>query len=195
MVARKVHLRLLCSSRVSSLGFMDTVRSALSMRSRWLMLSGWFPNSPNWVSAASTACSAIFIVLCLISISDSKLGILRSKQGMQLSQLGSVSIAPENLPAAGKTLRLRLAAENHDAEVGNASRELAWMTFQNTLSAYAERLKLLDRQSEELDNRLQRRSLWISLAALAAILANSLLLAFQKAAQKKASVRAVGSEE
>jgi hypothetical protein len=135
---------------------------------------------PLWLSAAATATWAIFIVLCAVSIDDSRIGTLRSKQGLQLSKLGSTSIAPDNLPRAADLLRTSIPVQNRDFPIAALTQLPAWSTLQNTLSAYAERLKLLDAQNRELDQHLQKRSLWTAFAALVAILINVLLLTLNK---------------
>lgn len=135
---------------------------------------------PLWLSGAATATWAIFIVLCAVSIDDSRIGSLRSKQSLQLSKLGPTSLAPDNLPLAVDLLRTSIPVQNHDFPIAALTQLPAWSTLQNTLSAYAERLKLLDAQNRELDQHLQKRSLWTAFAALVAILINVLLLTLNK---------------
>ena len=115
------------------------------------------------------------MVLCLFSIENSRLATLRSKQGIQLSELGTTSIAPDNLPRAAELFRTSLPVQDHEFPVENMTRLPAWSTLQSTLSAYAERLKLLDAQRNEIDRHLQQRALWTSLAALAFIVATGVL--------------------
>ena len=133
-----------------------------------------------WLSGAATATWAIFIVLCLVGIDNARIGTLRSKQGLQLSKLGTSSIAPDNLPRAADLLRTSVPVQNRDFPIEALTQSRAWTTLQNTLSAYAERLKLLDAQNRELDHRLQKRSLWTDFAALGAIIINGLLLMLLK---------------
>jgi hypothetical protein len=131
----------------------------------------------TWIRHAATATWAVFMVLCLFSIENSRLGTLRSKQSIQLSELGLTSIAPDNLPRAAEIFRTTLRAQDHEFPVENMTRLPAWSTLQSTLSAYAERLKLLDAQRDEIDRHLQQRTLWTSWAALAFMIANG--IAFQ----------------
>ena len=139
-----------------------------------------FLKNADRLSNATTAARLIFIVMCLYSIDNSELSILRSEQGLQRSQLGSASIAPDNLPLAGEMLRTRLSAPDRDVLGENLSKELAWTTLQSTLSAYAARLKLLDKQSEELDHRLQQRSQLTTWAMLVVVVAGVVLQSLKR---------------
>jgi hypothetical protein len=112
------------------------------------------------------------MVFSLFTIDNSRVASLRSKQSIQLSQLGhNSSIAPDNLPLAAEIFRLRLQSQDADFAVERMTSLPAWSTFQSTLSAYAERLKLLNTQSEEIDRHLQERSSWTTNAALASFIA------------------------
>ncbi len=130
------------------------------------------------ISSAAMTMSVVFIVLCFFSIDNSRLSILRSKQSLQLSQLGSTSIAPDNLPLAADIFRTSIPVQDHDFPIDSLTRLPAWTTLQSTLSAYKDRLKLLDTQNRELDHRLQQRSMQTSFAALGAILISLLLRVF-----------------
>jgi hypothetical protein len=129
----------------------------------------------RWVTWAATATWAVFIVLCLVSIDNSRLSILSSKQRIQLSQLGLASIAPDNLPRAAEIFRTSLPVQDHQFPVNEMTRLPAWSTLQGTLSAYAQRLKLLDAQQQELDRHLQQRSLLTTDGMLASIIAAAIL--------------------
>jgi hypothetical protein len=142
----------------------------------------------NWITHAVTGTSAVFIVLCLFSVENSRLGTLRSQQSLQLSQLGSASIAPENLPRAADLFLTSLRVQDHEFPVENMTRLPAWSTLQSTLSAYAERLKLVNANSNEIDRHLQQRSLWTALGALAFIVAN-LVLILMRGRTKDSSTR------
>jgi hypothetical protein len=122
----------------------------------------------------------MFFILCLVSIDNSRLGSLRSKHSTQLSQLGLTSIAPDNLPRAADTLRTSIPAQDRDFPIDELTRLPAWTTLQSTLSAYTERLKLLNAQNRELDHRLQQRSLWTAWVALGVIISNVLLYSLNK---------------
>jgi hypothetical protein len=124
---------------------------------------------------AFTATSAIFIVLCFVGMDDSRIASLRSRQSLQLSKLGTTSIAPDNLPRAADLLRTSIPVQDHAFPIDTLTRLPAWTTLQNTLSAYAERLKVLDAQNRELDHHLQKRALWTAFAALGVIIVNLLL--------------------
>ncbi len=106
-----------------------------------------------------------FITTCFLSMSYSQLFSLRMKQSGQLIKL-STSISPDNLPLAGEIFQTGIAVEASDFPVEKMVRLKAWKTLQGTLAAYAERLKLLQAQSEELDRQLQRRMLWSSYVAV-----------------------------
>jgi len=129
----------------------------------------------SWVTGAATAAWAAFMVLCLVSIDNSRLSIRLSRQHIQLSQLGTASIAPDNLPLATEIFRTSLLVQDHQFPVNEMTHLSAWCTLQGTLSAYAERLKLLDVQRQEINHHLQQRSLLTSGAALASIIATLIL--------------------
>jgi hypothetical protein len=130
------------------------------------------------VAIASTL--AVFIVLCLCNVVDSQFSTLRSRHGIALSQLGSASIAPENLPRSAELALASIAVENHEFPINDLRRSSAWAALTTTLSAYEQRLKLLNAQNVEWDHVLQQRSLWTGCAALGVICLNLALLIASK---------------
>jgi len=105
-----------------------------------------------WVSAGATMFSSVFLVLCIVSIFES-----RSSQ--QITALGIETIAPENLNRALELFTLRLQGESRDFPVEDMTMTDAWGELQSTVAAYTKRLELL----EEMH---QRMAFWISLAGL-----------------------------
>jgi hypothetical protein len=134
----------------------------------------------SWSEHAATTALAVSMVLCLFAISDSRLGILRSKQSLQYSELGLTSIAPDNLPRAAEIFRTSIPKQDSDFPIERMTSLPAWNTLNSTLSDYAERLKLLDTQRKEIDRAFQKRSSWTSWAALVSIFAALFLLQFSK---------------
>lgn len=111
----------------------------------------------------------MFCILFLYSIDNSRLGILQSKHRSALTKLGSKSISPENLPGAAKTFEVRIPVEDREFPVERMIKLKAWEELNDTLSAYAKRIELMQEQNEELNDRLQRRATWTSWSALAMI--------------------------
>jgi hypothetical protein len=120
------------------------------------------------LSHAATAASTMLIVLSLVSIDNSRLGILHAKQETELANLSLDSISPENLAKAPESLRLRIVVEDRDFPVKELMQLPAWTTLQTQLSGYAERMKLMRSQQREIGRQLSLRHLWTAIAALVA---------------------------
>jgi len=143
------------------------------------------PTKSQWLWTAYMTMAAVAIVLSFFSIADSRLSSLRSKQNSQLSQLGIISVAPDGLPLAAMGLVVNVRVQDRDFPIDELTQLPAWSTLQTTLSAYAERLKLLDAQGRELDERLRQRSQWTSWASFAAIFAYLVFVALAVIAQRR----------
>jgi hypothetical protein len=128
-------------------------------------------NSSRFLLAYAITWS-MFMVLCCFAIESSTIGIMRTRQRTEITQLGSTSIAPDNLPLAAEMFRTSIPVQDPSFPVDSMTRLPAWKTLQATLDAYRARLKLLDAHNAELDHRLQSRSIFISIAALVMVLAN-----------------------
>jgi len=108
----------------------------------------------NWASYGYYIFCALFMAGCLLTIVYAEFGI-------ELSRLGLTSIAPENLARAPKSFWLALRVEAPDVALEEMTKTKAWTNLQEKVSAYAERLELLERQRRVL-------SRWILLTYLAA---------------------------
>jgi hypothetical protein len=124
------------------------------------------------LAKAGAAASAVFIVLCLVSIDDSQISMFRSRQDFELMRLERPTISRENLRDSEALLGQRLALEHPGIPQDAITSLPAWAEWRSTITAYDARLKLREEQSRELDRRLQRRSLWTSWTALAVIVAS-----------------------
>jgi hypothetical protein len=118
----------------------------------------------------------VFFVLFAFHYNNSEIATLRAEQSMRLSQLGLTSISPENLPRAAETLRKSVPVQDARFPIDDLTRLPAWATSKDTLTAYADRLKLMDAQSQELDKILQQRARWTSLGTLGVSVVALLLL-------------------
>ena len=90
-------------------------------------------NNTSKIGAAQHAMTAIFFVLCGLSI-------LQSLQSIEMSKLGGTSIAPENLRRAGESFQIGLAVDLKDMPDYTATR--SWRELNEELDAYATRLEL-----------------------------------------------------
>lgn len=121
----------------------------------------------GWIETANMCVLTAFCVFSFWSVSDSRLSILRSRQSIELTKLGLTSIAPENLPRAAEIFQSSVAVEAPGFPTEQMTRLEAWKELQGTLSAYAERLKVLNAQGEELNRQLQQGRDWRSYLTLA----------------------------
>ena len=99
----------------------------------------------NWRSRGFIIFSTLFYVFALFFIVDCVSSIRDSDLR---------AIAPENLKNAPEYFSHRLRAESLEFPVENMTKAESWNEFQNTISAYAQRLELLVKWNRQ-------RSLWI----------------------------------
>jgi hypothetical protein len=67
-----------------------------------------------------------------------------SKSSLRLSKLDIVSIAPDNLKSAPELFRLKLKVESQNFPVEEMMKTKSWGELQSTVSAYTQRLKLIE---------------------------------------------------
>jgi hypothetical protein len=126
----------------------------------------------EWLSAVELATWGMFMVLCFVSMNNSRLHIICSKQRRELSQLGPATIAPDNLTGALGTFHARVQVQDRSFPIETLTELPAWTELKGKLEAYTERLKLLQAHDEKVEDYLLHRSEWTSHAMLGAILAN-----------------------
>lgn len=123
----------------------------------------------QWLSNGYSIFSTLFIVFALMSIAN-------SYSYIRLSRLGLVSIAPENLKSAPESFSLRLKVESFDFPVEEMVKSKSWGELQSDVSAYAQRLELI-----ENENRL--RSIIVMCLYLLSTIGMA-LFAYQRKQQK-----------
>jgi len=97
-------------------------------------------NKSNWLSNGYVIFATLFFVFGLIFI-------VNSISSSRVSKLGIVSIAPENLNRALESFRLNLIVESRDFPTEEMMNTKSWGEFQSTVSAYAQRLELIENQN------------------------------------------------
>jgi hypothetical protein len=104
----------------------------------------------NWISHGSTAFSTLFYVFCVFCIVDVILSLQVSKLDRQGREHGMpTTIAPKNLEGAPEMFRLSLRVESRDFPTEEMTKMKAWSELQNTVTAYAQRLELMDSQESK----------------------------------------------
>jgi hypothetical protein len=103
----------------------------------------------DYISKGSIIFATLFVVFAILCIMESKYAINITNQGID-------TIAPANLKSAPELFRLNLRVESGDFPVEEMTKTKSWGELQKTVSGYAERLELLEKQN-------RRRSLWASL--------------------------------
>jgi hypothetical protein len=121
----------------------------------------------NWPSYGYSVISTLFITFCILSIVESKFCIRFSQFSMERSKLGLISIAPENLAGAPESFWYKLRVEAPDVAAEEMTKTKAWSRLQEQVSAYAQRLELMERQSEDIEEHFMRLSTWTSWLTLA----------------------------
>ena len=113
----------------------------------------------NWSSYGYTVFWSLFMAGCLLSIVLSTFGTKRSKFELELMGPGlSNTVAPQNLASAPESFRLSLRVEAPDVAVEEITQTKAWADLQESVSAYAQRLELMERQKRYVD----KQRLWLS---------------------------------
>jgi len=97
-------------------------------------------NKSNWSSYGYVIFSTLFIVFALIFIEN-------SISFSRVLRLCSDSIAPENLKSAPELFRLKLKVESKNFPVEEMMKTKSWGELQSTVSAYAQRLKLIENRN------------------------------------------------
>ena len=131
-------------------------------------------------SRAADVLLGMFVALTLVSVADSSISVMRSKQSMQLMGTDHDDSVPDNLLGDADIFEIYLGHVGSPAEELTRSRE--WEEFRRHLLGYARRLKLMDAQNDEIDRRLREQELWISFASLGTI---ALSLVFSKLGKAK----------
>jgi hypothetical protein len=104
----------------------------------------------NWISHGSTVFSTLFFVFCACSIVDTRFGLQVSKLDRQGRERGMpTTVAPKNLGRAPEMFRLSLRVESRDFPTEEMTKTKAWSELQNTVTAYAQRLELMDSQESK----------------------------------------------
>ncbi len=125
----------------------------------------------KWFSYGRNFFSYLFIVLAVLSTSESMFGIRLSKLDMELSrfdlersELDLISISPRVLANTPQSfwLSLRVEVEAPDVSLEEIPKTKAWKTLQEKVSAYAQRLELMERQMRDIRQQELRLSVWIS---------------------------------
>ena len=101
----------------------------------------------------------LFLVLCGLSIRN-------SKNSTKLSELGLTSIAPQNLLSSAESLRLGLAVETDNKSTEIISGSKSWAQHEKRLTAYTERLELLEEQRRKQSGLISKLSVASSLSML-----------------------------
>jgi hypothetical protein len=105
-------------------------------------------NKSYWLSNGCVIFSTLFFVFCFI-------GIENSISSIRVTKLGIVSIAPENLNRSLESFRLSLIVESRDFPAEEMVKTKSWGKLKSTVSAYAQRLELIENQN-------RRRSITVS---------------------------------
>ena len=110
----------------------------------------------TYVSNGTVTCTALVIVFCSLLIMNFLfLG--------DVDKLSIDTISPKNLSTAPESFELALRAESPRFSVEEMTRTRSWRELQNTVSGYAQRLELLERQDRQ-------RLFWLTgMAVLSAI--------------------------
>ena len=99
-------------------------------------------NKSNWSSNGYVIFTTLFFVFGFIFMEN-------SKSSLRLSKLDIVSIAPDNLKSAPELFRLKLKVESQNFPVEEMMKTKSWGELQSTVSAYAQRLKLIENRNRE----------------------------------------------
>jgi hypothetical protein len=111
----------------------------------------------------------MFCILSLFSLDNSRFVSLQMQHRSALSGLGNNTIAHENLPRAAEMFEVSIPVEDQGFPVERMTKLKAWKDLNDTLSAYAKRIELMEEQNAELRDKFQHRTEWTSWAGLAMI--------------------------
>ena len=128
----------------------------------------------QWVSKGHIVLSTVFFVLCAFFIFDCL---------SQTRVIESGAAAPGVLERAPESFRLRLRAESGSFPVEEMTKTEAWSELQKKVSAYAQRLELLQQQN-------RHRSMIVALLYLVSAVSMGALATMKRMARlKDADVR------
>lgn len=124
----------------------------------------------GWISHGHAICNTLFFVFCSLFIANGVLGIQFSKLNIRLSQLDLQGVergmpmtsAPQNLESVPESFRLGLRVESRDFPTEEMTQTQAWSGLQNTATAYAQRLELMQSGLQRIDSQNTNLSLWMA---------------------------------
>lgn len=128
----------------------------------------------NWAFTAYFIFAALLITFCVLSISE-------SKASLRITELGTESIAPQNLRTLPRTFELNLQSEAPSFPIEEMTTSQSWINLQDKVAAYAERLEVMGAQ-----NRIrQERISYCTLVSSFGMIAFAMLLAYTFAMRRK----------
>lgn len=120
------------------------------------------------MSKGYTIFTTLFFAFCILFIIET---IFSTK----VINLGIDTISPENLKEAPESFRLSLQVESRDFPVEEMKNTQSWVMFQKTVTGYAKRLELLERQ-----NRYRRLGIAFAIGVLAFQVLSKSIIAMRK---------------
>ena len=104
----------------------------------------------NWASYGFNVFSTCVIVGNLLIIVNSRFRTQLMKFDIELTELGLISIAPQNLARAPESFWLALRVEAPDVSAREMTKTKTWQDLQEKVSGYAQRLELMERQRRSI---------------------------------------------
>jgi len=131
--------------------------------------ANWIPYGLVIALGLSILSSSLGILVSRFSTKLSEFSLDLTDLSLERSESGLSTIAPENLARAPESFRRHLQQEAPHLSVEEMTKTRAWSTLQEDVSAYAQRLELLERQMRDismhdvaLTHWRTRVSLWVS---------------------------------
>jgi hypothetical protein len=135
-----------------------------AMRTAW-----WRTNmkKTHWTSYGMIVCYTLFFVFCFFFIIDSRFSSRLAQLNLRAAERGlPMSISPKNLESAPESFRLGLRAESGSFPTEEMTKTKAWNTLQNTVSGYAQRLDILEKQHRKQSSWTLRLSVVSMIGAI-----------------------------
>lgn len=134
----------------------------------------------KWPAYTLTFCLTLILFCSILGTITSKFGTQLSEFALAQGQIGSSTVAPENLASVPESFRLSLRVEAPTVPVEEMTKTRAWSELQETASRYAKRLDLMERQMLEIRYGQMRLSNWVSGVAIASSFGLLASLAFSR---------------